>query len=165
MDAWRYGLIIAGWRKCCDTFLRRGSNPPPPVGGKRLPSPGPPWRVPDKQRQDRPPPGTIVELGPDEPAPVWPQPSAVPANDDLALLLARLLTEALNELFEVTRDPDRQRSEIEAVRKSIQARASAAIDASTDPQPLTADEVRKIVREEIQRAMRTVGKRGKMWPG
>jgi len=88
MDAWRYGLIIAGWRKCCDTFLRRGSNPPPPVGGKRLPSPGPPWRVPDKQRQDR---------------------------------------------------QERHESAGDAVATATLA-------------PLTADEVRKIVREEIERA-------------
>lgn len=41
--------------------------------------------------------------------------------------LARLLTEALSELFEVTRDSDRQRSETEAVRKSIQERATALV--------------------------------------
>lgn len=43
--------------------------------------------------------------------------------------LARLLTEALDELFEVTRDAARQRSETEAVRKSIKERANAIVHA------------------------------------
>jgi len=90
---------------------RVGSNPPPP---------GPPFRNIDRDyglpspQQYPPMPGTIVDLGPDEPTPIWPQ----SGNAGPATLAA-----------------------------------------------LTADDLRRIVREEIERALRPPWQSGKMGPG
>lgn len=59
-----------------------------------------------------------------------PQASKQPSPRRLDGQLASLLTEALDELFEVTRDPDRQRSETESVRESIHERATALVSHS-----------------------------------